>query len=179
MTTRIKLRRDTEANWMAADPVLALGEAGYDTTNNALRIGDGVTTWGNLTPIAGGSGGNLASPDGDNIMWLNNSGELVAGPDGFYDIEIGNSDNAQNAKITISQDNPYIRSEVQSTTSNNYRNEMMWHNPWYSRYSKLITNAYGVHIQNAQWSGPGTNYFNRFNFTKRWRVQHASCGSYS
>jgi hypothetical protein len=167
MTTRIKLRRDTEANWEAADPVLALGEAGYDSTNNALRIGDGTTTWGNLTPIAGGGGaGNLVSPDTSSIMWLNNDGELVAGTNGEGDIYIGNGDSAQNAQIYITQDNPYIRSEVQSTTSNNYRNEMLWHNPWYSRYNKLITNAYGVHIQNAQWNGPGNNYFNRFSFTR-------------
>jgi hypothetical protein len=31
MTTRIKLRRDTEANWTTNDPVLALGEAGHNT----------------------------------------------------------------------------------------------------------------------------------------------------
>jgi hypothetical protein len=43
---------------------------------------------------------------------------------------------------------------------------MLWHNPWYSRYNKLYTNAYGVHIQNAQWSGPGNEYFNRFSFTR-------------
>jgi hypothetical protein len=43
MSTLIKLRRDTAANWASADPVLQLGEPGYDTTNNELRIGDGTT----------------------------------------------------------------------------------------------------------------------------------------
>jgi len=55
MTTRIKLRRDTAANWLSADPVLALGEAGYDTTNNELKVGDGTSIWSALSPI-GGSG---------------------------------------------------------------------------------------------------------------------------
>ena len=55
MTTRIKLRRDTAANWTSNDPVLALGEAGYDTTNNELRVGDGTTVWSLLSAI-GGSG---------------------------------------------------------------------------------------------------------------------------
>jgi hypothetical protein len=54
MTTRIKLRRDTAANWTANDPVLALGEAGYDTTNNELRVGDGTTVWSGLDAIGGG-----------------------------------------------------------------------------------------------------------------------------
>lgn len=48
MTTRIKLRRDTATNWNDVNPVLALGEPGYDTTNNKLKIGDGVTAWQDL-----------------------------------------------------------------------------------------------------------------------------------
>jgi len=54
MTTRIKLRRDTAANWTSNDPVLALGEAGYDTTNNELRVGDGTSVWSGLEAIGGG-----------------------------------------------------------------------------------------------------------------------------
>jgi hypothetical protein len=54
MTTRIKLRRDTAANWTNNDPVLALGEAGYDTTNKELRVGDGTTVWSGLDAIGGG-----------------------------------------------------------------------------------------------------------------------------
>jgi hypothetical protein len=172
MTTRIKLRHDTAANWTSANPVLALGEAGYDTTNNALRIGDGVTNWGNLVAIAGAaastSGNILLSANEEYQLTLNNNGFLLGGTDGYQDIDIGQDyeNEAQRAHLYISQDNPYIRSEVLSTTSNNYRNEMVWHNPWYSRYSKLYTNAYGVHIQNAQWYGPGNDYFNRFSFTR-------------
>jgi len=60
MTTRIKLRRDTAANWLSNDPVLALGEAGYDTTNNELRVGDGTTVWSGLETIGGGISGNVA-----------------------------------------------------------------------------------------------------------------------
>jgi hypothetical protein len=60
MTTRIKLRRDTAANWISNDPVLALGEAGYDTTNNELRVGDGTTAWSGLETIGGGISSNIA-----------------------------------------------------------------------------------------------------------------------
>jgi hypothetical protein len=56
MTTRIKLRRDTAGNWASANPVLALGEPGFDTTNNEIRVGDGVTAWTSLDPITAGNG---------------------------------------------------------------------------------------------------------------------------
>lgn len=60
MTTRIKLRRDTAANWTTANPVLALGEPGYDTTNNKLKVGNGTSTWAQLSYLtdATGSGGD-------------------------------------------------------------------------------------------------------------------------
>ena len=51
MSTRIQLRRDTAAAWADANPTLALGEAGYDLTNNQLRIGDGERAWNALTPL--------------------------------------------------------------------------------------------------------------------------------
>lgn len=43
--TTIRLRRGTAAQWAAANPVLALGEPGVDTTSGALRIGDGTRAW--------------------------------------------------------------------------------------------------------------------------------------
>lgn len=53
MATRIQLRRDTAANWADANPTLAVGEAGFDVTNNQLRIGDGERNWIGLTPLDG------------------------------------------------------------------------------------------------------------------------------
>lgn len=61
MSTLIKLRRDTAANWAALNPILALGEPGYDTTNNELRIGTGTTPWSDLPPISGGGGGGTGA----------------------------------------------------------------------------------------------------------------------
>lgn len=42
---RIQVRRDTETNWRNANPVLAAGEIGFDLTNKALKVGDGITHW--------------------------------------------------------------------------------------------------------------------------------------
>ena len=48
MTTQIQLRRDTAANWAAANPVLAEGEIGMDMTVNAFKVGDGSSAWNDI-----------------------------------------------------------------------------------------------------------------------------------
>lgn len=48
MANRIQIRRDTAANWTAANPVLAQGEEGYETDTGKMKIGDGVTAWASL-----------------------------------------------------------------------------------------------------------------------------------
>lgn len=56
---RIFLRRDTAANWSVTSPnpiILAEGEPGFDTTNQILKIGDGVTAWNDLAQFQGPAG---------------------------------------------------------------------------------------------------------------------------
>ena len=45
MVTRIKLRRDTAANWTATNPILAAGEPGLETDTGKIKYGDGTTRW--------------------------------------------------------------------------------------------------------------------------------------
>ena len=45
---RILIRRDTAANWTAANPTLAAGELGGETNTGKLKLGDGVTAWNSL-----------------------------------------------------------------------------------------------------------------------------------
>ena len=52
----IQVRRATAAEWASANPVLAVGEPGYDTTNKLFKVGDGSTAWSALT-VVGGTGG--------------------------------------------------------------------------------------------------------------------------
>lgn len=44
----IRLRRDSAANWSSANPVLAMGEPGYETDTKKLKVGDGATAWNSL-----------------------------------------------------------------------------------------------------------------------------------
>lgn len=58
MSTQIKIRRDTAANWTAANPTLAQGEWALETDTKKVKIGDGTTAWATLPYFApGGSGG--------------------------------------------------------------------------------------------------------------------------
>lgn len=77
MTTRIKLRRDTAANWTAANPILSLGEPGYDTTNNKLKIGDGTSTWTQLDYLTDATlGGDVGIVAGNILPSVDNTYDL-------------------------------------------------------------------------------------------------------
>jgi len=41
-TYQWQIRNDTAANWVASNPILAVGEMGYETDTGLLKIGDGV-----------------------------------------------------------------------------------------------------------------------------------------
>lgn len=46
--TRIRIRRDTSSNWTGINPILAIGEAAYETDTRLLKIGDNSTRWNDL-----------------------------------------------------------------------------------------------------------------------------------
>lgn len=56
MTTQIRFRRGTAAQWAAANPVLALAEMGVEIPGNAFKVGDGVTAWNDLDYASGPAG---------------------------------------------------------------------------------------------------------------------------
>ena len=51
MADRIQIRRDTAANWALANPVLAIGELGFETDTLKLKIGSGTETWNTLSYV--------------------------------------------------------------------------------------------------------------------------------
>ena len=73
MTTRIKLRRDTAANWLDANPILAAGEPGLETDTGKIKYGDGVTAYASL-PHAGGDtlndDGSISITAGSTEHWV-------------------------------------------------------------------------------------------------------------
>ncbi len=74
MTTRIKLRRDTAANWLDANPILAAGEPGLETDTGKIKYGDGETAYADL-PHAGG---DTLTDDGSVIVQAGSTAHWIA-----------------------------------------------------------------------------------------------------
>ncbi len=66
MTHSLRFRRGTAAEWIARNPVLALGEPGYDISSKRFKIGDGVSRWTTLEYYVPGAG----SPGVDELQFL-------------------------------------------------------------------------------------------------------------
>lgn len=49
--SRIRLRRSTSTVWSGINPILGLGEAGYETDTRYLKVGDNITEWNNLAYV--------------------------------------------------------------------------------------------------------------------------------
>ena len=52
MAARMQQRRGTAAQWTSANPVLGSGEIGFETDTTKFKIGNGTSTWSNLTYFA-------------------------------------------------------------------------------------------------------------------------------
>lgn len=48
MATQIQIRRDTAANFISFNPVLAMGEPAEETDSKKKKTGDGATAWNTL-----------------------------------------------------------------------------------------------------------------------------------
>ena len=53
MAYRIQFRRDTTANWTSINPILLQGEFAYSLDTGFAKIGDGSSTWSQLTYFGG------------------------------------------------------------------------------------------------------------------------------
>ena len=55
---RIFLRRSSASEWASENPILSVGEPGFDYDNQILKIGNGVDAWNTLSQFQGpGSSG--------------------------------------------------------------------------------------------------------------------------
>ena len=52
MAIRIQLRRDTAANWTSNNPTLREGEVGIETDTLKMKVGNGSSTWAQITNYA-------------------------------------------------------------------------------------------------------------------------------
>ena len=81
--TQILLRCDTAANWTTANPILGLGEYGYETDTKKGKYGDGATAWsslpyGVLLPAAVATASTAVARDANANTQINNITESFA-----------------------------------------------------------------------------------------------------
>ncbi len=101
----IQSRRGSSAQWSAANPILADGEIGYDSTTKQMKVGDGVTAWNSLaysdisaTNLTTGtlpdarlsakvkSLADLATPASTQLLAMNSSGVVVTTNSQFEEV---------------------------------------------------------------------------------------------
>ena len=64
MAYRIQFRRDTTANWTSINPILLQGEFAYSLDTGFAKIGDGSSTWSQLTYFGGTGPTGIVGPTG-------------------------------------------------------------------------------------------------------------------
>ena len=82
---RIFLRRSSASEWASENPILSLGEPGFQTDpgNQILKVGDGVTAWNSLAQFQGPQG--VAGNDGSDG---NDGADGQDGADGADGVQI-------------------------------------------------------------------------------------------
>jgi hypothetical protein len=67
VTAVLRHRRDTAANWTAANPVLEDGQLGFETDTRKSKLGDGTTAWNTLSYTASVTTGGVSDGDKGDI----------------------------------------------------------------------------------------------------------------
>lgn len=78
MASKIKLRRDTSANWEFVNPLLSEGEPGLETDTGQIKYGDGTSYWNDLPHSAVETAINVIGGTGS-VTSLNVSGISTLG----------------------------------------------------------------------------------------------------
>ena len=61
----VKVKRATAARWASQNPVLAAGEIGYETDTRKMKLGDGTSSWTQLSYlVADGTGSGTGTGTG-------------------------------------------------------------------------------------------------------------------
>jgi hypothetical protein len=82
MAQQIQLRNDSTTGWDSANPVLAQGEIGINTTTKEFKIGDGESTWTELEYFTNGGGmtlpASIKDTGGNDLIVFEKSGTGAA-----------------------------------------------------------------------------------------------------
>lgn len=76
-SSTIRIKRGTAAQWTTQNPILLLGEPGFEKDTGKIKVGDGVNTWSALSYVGGGGGSSpsgsatitITGPAGGSFEW--------------------------------------------------------------------------------------------------------------
>lgn len=123
MAVPIQLRNDTEANWIAANPILMIGECAISRDKRDIKIGDGSNPWNSLSYMIASSNkaDRPASSTANDIATLTAAGNLADSGKIFNDAGTSTNDiwsaSKINSAISSGGGNYYNSSDALSTTT--------------------------------------------------------------
>jgi hypothetical protein len=125
MFSKYMVRRDTGANWILADPVLELGEVGFETDTGLIKIGDGINQWSTLSYTAVNMHNNTVhsevyiTADGVTFENLNTNGDVgtAAGT-----LCAGDDSRLSDARTPVSHNNTYHSETYITSTGVTFEN---------------------------------------------------------
>jgi hypothetical protein len=123
MAVRIQFRRGTAAQWTSYNPVLFIGEFGYETDTRLFKVGDGVTNWNGLsysastiTSITAGTGLTGGGTTGDLTIGIDTSKVMqLTTIDAKGDLLVGTADNTV-ARRSVGTNNQRLVADSAETT---------------------------------------------------------------
>jgi hypothetical protein len=143
---RIRLRRDIRSAWSGINPILALGEAGYELDTYRLKVGNGTGTWNSLPYIRVDNSSISFPPAPDvyltisssttnssdqNRMVLNLSDGDRLNIVGEEGIAISYNDNYKLVKITTDKlYNPILSGTIYNPTSSGTAGSLLYDSEW-------------------------------------------------
>lgn len=120
-TIRLQLRNDTAANWTSSNPVLAIGEKGYETDTKKWKTGDGTTAWNSLDYEHDDVVSGPASSVSGNIPVFSDVTGKVIGDSGVAASDLASMSGTESDEFEIGNTQtvfPVLENEISGSKSN-------------------------------------------------------------
>ena len=126
MAVRIQVRRDSYANWMSQNPVLAPGEIGFITDQRKVKVGDGSNAFNALQFLVGGSEADMLAKINANTSSIQQEAATRSSADAGLQSNLNaeaaarsESDNELSGRILALEESPSVPEGLQEQVDAN------------------------------------------------------------
>lgn len=159
--TIIQNRQDTAANWYNVNPILAVGEIGFETNTNKFKIGDGVTSWRDLAYPMPSKTSQLTNDSGFiNLAQIPTKTSQLQNDSGFLTEHQDISGKADKATTLAGYGitNAYTKAEIDGKLSGAMKYKGTVQTPSDLPVNPEIGDTYNVNDTGANYAWSGTNW---------------------